>query len=54
MFLGDSIFSGTLSSNNATFWFIGDYNGVDVVMTLVKPENTIYKNCSMQTLETVH
>lgn len=31
---GVASFSGTLSSNNATFWFIGSYNGTDVVMTL--------------------
>ena len=46
---GIASFSGTLSSNNATFWFIGSYNGVDVVMTL--PAGKYYlQNCSMQTL----
>ena len=46
---GIASFSGTLSSNNATFWFIGSYNGTDVVMTL--PAGRYYlQNCSMQTL----
>jgi hypothetical protein len=46
---GIASFSGTLSSNNATFWFIGSYNGTDVVMTL--PAGKYYlQNCSMQTL----
>lgn len=46
---GVASFSGTLSSNNATFWFIGSYNGTDVVMTL--PAGKYYlQNCSMQTL----
>lgn len=46
---GVASFSGTLSSNNATFWFIGSYNGTDVVMTL--PAGRYYlQNCSMQTL----
>lgn len=46
---GIASFSGTLSSNNATFWFVGSYNGVDVVMTL--PAGKYYlQNCSMQTL----
>ena len=46
---GVASFSGTLSSNNATFWFIGSYNGTDVVMTL--PAGKYYiQNCSIQTL----
>ena len=46
---GIASFSGTLSSNNATFWFIGSYNGTDVVMTL--PAGRYYlQNCSIQTL----